>query len=126
MLTESDKAWIQSNRTELTDGRTVAVTLAIVTEGTKDTYTDEPTTSEDTMLAECIWREYQTVARTQRSIVDGISVQEGDVEAKFDGAYDIPSVKYVKRGDDTYAIVSLNHTGIGEEYRYVALLRKVT
>jgi len=126
MLTESDKLWIKENRAQITEGRTVAVTLVMQSKVGEDPFTKEPIVSDISVVTSCVWRIYQAVSRTQIQTVNGITVEEGDVEVKFGNYVDVRDAKYIVREGVRYRVVSVNAAGIGEEYRFIALLRKVT
>lgn len=125
MLIDADREWIKVNRAEITASRAVPVTVVLETTDT-DPWTGEENTQRTEQPTECIWRELQTVSRTQLTVVDGVEIEEGDVEAKFGENVTIKTAHFVERDNHRYRVVSVNRAGIGEEYKLVVLLRKVT
>ena len=125
MLTENDIAFIKSNRSELVQNRTESIEIIHVTEGEKDTYTGESSTTETSETVNVVWKEYSTVANGDRSVVAGVEIRQDDVKVTFDSSVDLSDVERVIRGGLPFELIAIDEKGIGETNRYECVARRV-
>lgn len=136
MLTEHDIAWMRSNREEITENRTVPVVLLRTLPGEEDPYTGEFADEyvgnyamTSTMYAEetvqAVWKEYSSVANTDRSVIGGVELQQDDVQMTLDYSVDMTGVERVRYEGVEFEIVTVDRRGIGENNRFECVVRQV-
>lgn len=126
MLSQNDIEWIKSNRAELTSGRTESITLIREVEIGADQYTGETIIDEVPESVSVIWKEVSTVANGERDVVNGVELQNGDVQVTFDGSVGIENVKHIVRGGVEYSVVTVDEKGIGTVNRRECIARRTT
>jgi hypothetical protein len=126
MLTPEDINFIKANRSDITQGRTETVVFVTEVPGGEDPYTGEPLPGVDSRLSvDVVWKEYSTVANSDRSVVGGVELQQDDVKMTVESDIDINAVSHVERGGRKFIIISVDERGIGEVNRYECVVRAV-
>jgi hypothetical protein len=126
MLTQDDASWIKLNRAEITEGRTETIMVVRAVDGGNDPYTNESINMEASESVSVIWKEVSTVANGERDVINGIELQNGDVQITFDAAINLSDVFRVERGGISFKIVTSDEKGIGVINRLECIARRLT
>lgn len=126
MLTPEDINFIKANRSEITQGRTETVVFVTEVPGGEDPYTGEPLPGVESRLSvDVVWKEYSTVANSDRSVVGGVELKQDDVKMTVESDVNIRAVTHVERNGVPFTIISIDERGIGETNRYECIVRAV-
>jgi hypothetical protein len=126
VLTQSDVEFIKLNRSELTANRTEPITLLRASTSDFDPYTGEPTTTESTEVVNVVWKEVSTIANGERDVVNGVELQNNDVQVTFDASVDLTDVLRIERAGLRHTIVTIDEKGIGAINRSECIVRRTT
>jgi hypothetical protein len=126
MLSQSDIEFIKNNRSELLQNRTETITVVRAVSGGSDLYTNEPISTEASESIAVIWKEVSTVANGERDVVNGVELQNGDVQVTFDAEFDLSDVIRLERAGLTFEIVTIDEKGIGAVNRRECIARRLT
>lgn len=131
MLTRQDIEFIKANRKEIVANRTHKVTLMYESVIEEDEWTDEPTVEETPIDVDAVVTEISSSsgAGVDIQIVSGVVVEKGDIMiyVGFDVLptdFKIDNVKSVVYYGKTYALMSHDRKGLGDDNRYVILARE--
>lgn len=131
MLTRQDIEFIKANRKEIVANRTHKVTMMYESVIEEDKWTDEPTVEETPIDVDAVVTEISSSsgAGVDIQIVSGVVVEKGDIMiyVGFDVLptdFKIDNVKSVVYYGKTYALMSHDRKGLGDDNRYVILARE--
>lgn len=131
MLTRQDIEFIKANRKEIVANRTHKVTLMYESVIEEDEWTNEPTVEETPIDVDAVVTEISSSsgAGVDIQIVSGVVVEKGDIMiyVGFDVLptdFKIDNVKSVVYYGKTYALMSHDRKGLGDDNRYVILARE--
>lgn len=131
MLTRQDIEFIKANRKEIVANRTHKVTMMYEIVIEEDEWTDEPTVDETPIDVDAVVTEISSSsgAGVDIQIVSGVVVEKGDIMiyVGFDVLptdFKIDNVKSVVYYGKTYALMSHDRKGLGDDNRYVILARE--
>lgn len=128
MLTNDDVLWIKGNRTEITQNRTTAITLAFTVQGAVDEWTGEVTETRNTIEVDAVVTEIST--GVDRDLFAGVEVEKGDIQVAINiddvGANDTDDLDVITYDGKDYAVLAVDKKGIGVDNRYEVLGREVS
>lgn len=128
MLTNDDVLWIKGNRTEITQNRTTAITLAFTVQGAVDEWTGEVTETRNTVEVDAVVTEIST--GVDRDLFAGVEVEKGDIQVAITiddvGANDTDDLDVITYDGKDYAVLAVDKKGIGVDNRYEVLGREVS
>lgn len=128
MLTNDDVLWIKGNRTEITQNRTTAITLAFTVTGAVDEWTGEVTETRNTVEVDAVVTEIST--GVDRDLFAGVEVEKGDIQVAINiddvGANDTDDLDVITYDGKDYAVLAVDKKGIGVDNRYEVLGREVS
>lgn len=126
MLSQSDIEWIRSNRAEVTESRTELVDLIREVSAEPDPYTGESNATESRETVSAVWTEISTVSNGDRDVVNGVELQQDDVQITFDADVDLVGVETVEREGVSFTIFAVDEKGIGTVNRRECFARRTT
>lgn len=129
MLSQSDIDFIKGTRKEITQNRTMSITLIGETETGKDPITKEPIVEEVKENVDAVVTEITSAVNLDRELINGVEVEEGDLWVDVDlddltllTSKDIKSLTYL---DDDYTVMASDLVGLGELNR-VTMVGRLT
>ena len=125
MLTQSDVEWIRANRAEILQGRTESITYYRRTQTGTNPHTGEPVYGESTGTIDVVWKEFRS-NDSEREMVGGVEIQEGDVRVSFPADFDFTGVTRVEKDGILHEIVAQDKRGLGGTNRIECVARRVT
>jgi len=128
MFTKSDAEWVKANRKELTNNRTIPITLVGLREVGRHPVTNEPETEEVPEDTEAIVTELTSAFKMDLKLDGGVEYEKGDIWVVID-LDDLPIddddiVKLLYR-DGKYRVVAKDRQGLGMLNRLIIVGRKV-
>lgn len=125
MLTNDDINFIKANRIEITENRTVPVVLLRTVSGVEDPYTGEGGDTVTEESAQAVWREFSSVANSDRDVIGGVELMQDDVQMTLDASVDMTGIERVKYTGEIFEIVTVDRRGLGATNRYECVVRRV-
>lgn len=123
MLTRADIELIKATRLEVIQNRTKIVTLIREVAGEEDPFTGNTKVVEIPSEIEVVWQ--TQTGKDVINYVNGVEVATGDVLADTPIETEVNGAKYIVRNDIKYVVKAVDNIGLGEDNRYVFLLRRV-
>lgn len=125
MLTQGDIDLMKANRKELEQLRTTPVTLTRRTVTGENPYTKEPIFTEAIETVNAIVEGFTGEVGGEQLIVNGVVIQEGDVNVTFDISVNLNGITQLEHDGVAYVLFSVQERGIGTPNRYECVARKV-
>lgn len=129
MLSQSDIDFIKGTRKEITQNRTMNITLIGEVETGENPITKEPIVEEVTENIDAVVTEITSAVNLDRDLINGVEVEEGDLWVDVDlddltalTSKDIKSLRYL---DDDYTVMATDLVGLGELNR-VTMVGRLT
>src|SRR5699024_9756071 len=116
MFTKSDAEWVKANRKELTNNRTIPITLVGLREVGRHPITNEPKTKKVSKNTEAIVTELTSAFKMDLKLDGGVEYEKGDIWVVID-LDDLPidddDIVNLLYRDVKYRVVAKDRQGLG-------------